>query len=121
MKILLIEDDPASAHAIALALKAASHEVIVASNGNEALQLLALNDIELVITSLVIPNIDGFDLINMIRLKRPKIPVVVVSDDLPRMQEKLFINDPVTFLKKPVSSSALISAVEQLSKSDRAA
>ena len=55
--ILLVEDEPPSGRAMALALKTAGHDVMIANSGAEALELLALHGFELVITDLVMPNL----------------------------------------------------------------
>ena len=47
------------------------HEVMSADNGTEAMELLHKHDFELVITDLVMPNLNGLNLINTIRLKWP--------------------------------------------------
>ena len=81
--ILLVEDDPPSSRAMSLALKTAGHEVMNADNGTAALELLALHQFDLVITDLVMPNLNGVNLINTIRLKWPDMPVVLTSGYLP--------------------------------------
>ena len=87
--ILLVEDDPPSGRAMALALKTAGHDVMIANSGAEALELLALHDFELVITDLVMPNLNGVNLINTIRLKRPKMPVTVGFKPAPSLKKGL--------------------------------
>ena len=71
--ILVVEDDAPSRRAVTLALKRAGHEVMNASDGTEALELLAKHHFELVITDLLMPNLNGLNLINTIRLKWPHI------------------------------------------------
>ena len=116
--ILLVEDDPLSGRAMALALKTAGHQVINASNGAEALDLIALHDFELVITDLVMPDLNGLNLINAIRLKRPKLPIILVSGYLAKDAGRAIFDAAATFLQKPVNPTALIMAVERvLSKS----
>jgi DNA-binding response OmpR family regulator len=70
--ILLVEDDPPSSRALTLALKTAGYEVINADNGTEALELLVMHDFELVITDLVMPNLNGLNLINAVHFKRAR-------------------------------------------------
>jgi len=116
--ILLVEDDPASGRAMALALKTAGHEVMNANNGAEALEMLAVRDFKLVITDLVMPNLNGLNLINAIRVKRPKLPLILISGYLPKDAGKAIIDETAAFLQKPVNPTALVMAVERvLSKS----
>ena len=56
-------------------------EVIAASDGMEAVELLPSNDVDLIITDLNMPNMDGFKFINMIR-ENPaykEIPIIILS------------------------------------------
>ena len=112
--ILLVEDDPPSGRAMALALKTAGHDVMSANNGAEALDLVALHDFELVVTDLVMPNLHGLHLINAIRFKRPKLPIILVSGYLPDEAGKAIVDKMSAFLQKPVSPTALLMAVERV-------
>ena len=116
--ILLVDDDPPSGRAMALALKTAGHDVMNANSGAEALELLAVIDFELVITDLVMPDLNGFNLINSIRFKQPKMPVILVSGYLAKDAGKAIVDEAAAFLQKPVSPTALVMAVARvLSKS----
>jgi len=57
--ILLVEDDGPSSRAVTLALKTAGHEVMNASDGVEAIELLSKHHFELVITDLLMPKLNG--------------------------------------------------------------
>ena len=109
--ILLVEDDPPSGRAMALALRTAGREVVNANSGTEALEMIALHDFELVITDLVMPNLNGLNLINAIRLKRPNMPIILVSGYLAKEAGKAIIDETAAFLQKPVSPTALVMAV----------
>jgi DNA-binding NtrC family response regulator len=116
--ILLVEDDPASSRAMSLALKTASHDVINADDGTEAVELLYKHDFELVITDLVMPNLNGLNLINTIRLKWPRMPLILMSGYLAKDAGKAIIDQTAAYLQKPVNPTALVMAVERvLSKS----
>jgi len=53
--------------------------VATASNGTEALALLAESRFEAIITDLVMPNMNGLDLINLIRRQWPDMGVILMS------------------------------------------
>jgi DNA-binding NtrC family response regulator len=112
--ILLVEDDPPSSRAVTLALKTAGHEVISASDGTEALELLALHDFELVITDLVMPNLNGLNLINAIRLKRPRMRIILMSGYLAKDAGKAIIDQTAAYLQKPVNPTTLLMTVERV-------
>jgi len=77
--ILLVEDDGPSLRAMTLALRTANYDVATASNGTEALALLAESRFEAIITDLVMPNMNGLDLINLIRRQWPDMGVILMS------------------------------------------
>jgi DNA-binding NtrC family response regulator len=110
--ILLVEDDPPSSRALTLALKTAGYEVINADNGTEALELLVMHDFELVITDLVMPNLNGLNLINAVHFKRPHMPVILMSGYLVKDAGKAIIDQTAVFLQKPINPTALIMAVD---------
>jgi len=78
-KILLVEDDEASARLYANGLRQKGFDVQVASNGSDADELLNMDRFGLVITDLMMPESDGFSLIQSIgRIPLPERPRVVV-------------------------------------------
>lgn len=81
-KIILIADDsPTIRKFVAFSLTMNGFEVISACDGMEALEKLPLNKIDLVITDLNMPNLDGFELIRTIRNNEEyhNIPIIILS------------------------------------------
>lgn len=81
-KVLVVEDSSIMREIIAEALRAHGVEVIEAGDGVEALAALELHaDVDLVVTDLEMPRIDGFELIRRIRAQArvPRLPAVVIS------------------------------------------
>jgi len=116
--ILVVEDDPTSSHVVTAALKSAGHQVINAGDGTEALNLLAKHHFELVITDLVMPNLNGLNLLKTIRLKWPHMPLILMSAYLSKEAGQAIIDQTAAFLQKPVNPTTLIMTVERvLSKS----
>jgi CheY-like chemotaxis protein len=77
--ILLAEDEALVAFLIEDVLRDAGHEVIVAANGREALALAGGARVDLLVTDLRMPEMDGFGLISALRSDRPGLPVVVMT------------------------------------------
>ena len=112
--ILLVEDDIPNQRAVTLALKTAGHEVMNAGDGTEALELLARHHFELVITDLLMPNLNGINLINTIRFKWPDIPLILMSGYLPQDLGKAIMEGIAAFLQKPFSPTTLIMTIERV-------
>lgn len=112
--ILVVEDDGPSRRAVTLTLKTAGHEVMNAGDGTEAIKLLSIHHFDLVITDLLMPNLNGQNLINTIRLKWPHMPIILTSGYLSQDLGKAIIDGMSAFLQKPFTPTALIMTVERL-------
>jgi DNA-binding NtrC family response regulator len=104
--ILLVEDDGPSSRGVTLALKTAGHEVMNAGDGTEALELLSIHHFGLVITDLLMPNLNGQNLIKTIRLKWPHMPIILTSGYLSQDLGKAIIDRTAAFLQKPFTPTA---------------
>lgn len=79
-KILIIEDEKPLAHALDLKLSHEGFAITATGSGEEALQLLAKEHFDLVLTDLIIPGVDGFKVLETIQDKKMKIPVIVMTN-----------------------------------------
>jgi len=80
--ILLVEDDKSSAFLVRKILQKHGYHVVVAGNGIEALQVLGKQPVDLVVTDVVMPLMDGVDLYDELK-KRPDtqhLPVIIITD-----------------------------------------
>lgn len=78
-KILLVEDSPTQAAQIRMLLEAAEHEVVHAANGRLALESLRGQAIDLVVTDLEMPEINGLQLVEQMRDDFSHIPTILVT------------------------------------------
>ena len=79
-KILVVEDERPMAHALELKLTHEGFEVAVANNGEEALGLVAKQNFDMIMLDLMMPKVDGFDLLTALKNKESKIPAIVLSN-----------------------------------------
>ena len=79
--ILIVEDDPPLRRLVHRMLEAAGFELIEAPNGEEALSLArgSREPIDLLLTDIVLPHMDGFDLADAITRMRPETRVLYMS------------------------------------------
>lgn len=107
-RVLVVDDEERIRTIYRRWLVRAGYDVLEASSGNEAIQVLfAESHIKLVITDRVMPMGSGEDVIRVIRATWPTISVVVVTgfgDDL---------RTTVPVISKPVNGPTLIEAVER--------
>lgn len=113
--ILVVEDDQALNKLICRVLTKNNYEVISAFDGEEALALLDKNYIDLIVTDLMMPKMDGYDLTKELRENGYQLPILVVTakDSFPDKLKgfKLGIDD---YMVKPIDVNELLLRVEAL-------
>ena len=77
--ILVIDDEPHMRRVLEIMLRQAGHKVFSASDGQEALELMHVNRIDLVITDMRMPRMDGIELLTRMRAEDNQTPVIVVT------------------------------------------
>lgn len=78
-KILIVDDEQNMRIALFEALSRNGHEVAVAENGRMALEMIARQQPELVITDIKMPGMDGLELLRQIKALLPGLPVVIMT------------------------------------------
>jgi CheY-like chemotaxis protein len=80
-KILIVDDEPAVLFALseALADRRRGVKVATATNGKEAMAILESEKVDLVVTDLRMPEMDGFELMAWLRRSFPHLPVIVMT------------------------------------------
>ena len=113
--IMVVEDDQALNKLICRVLVKNNYEVVPAFDGEEALSLLDQNYIDLIITDLMMPKVDGYDLTKELRESGYQLPILVVTakDTFPDKLNgfKLGIDD---YMVKPIDVNELLLRVEAL-------
>jgi len=119
-RLLIVDDSPVMRSFLRRAITSAGIEVAQyceAGNGAEALDLLEKQPVDLVLTDINMPVLDGAGLVDRLR-RNPKlqsIPVVVVSTDstAPRMAELMQLGAR-GYLRKPFAPEQLIALLDEL-------
>ncbi|WP_426593424.1 response regulator [Cellulomonas sp. McL0617] len=78
MKVLVVDDEPGLAHALAITLRASGWEVVTASDGASALRAAAAHTPDVVLLDLGLPDMSGLDVITAVRAWS-RMPIVVLS------------------------------------------
>jgi two-component system, cell cycle response regulator CtrA len=79
MRVLLIEDDSATAHSIELMLKSESFNVYTTDLGEEGIDLGKLYDYDIILLDLNLPDMSGFEVLRSLRVARVKTPTLILS------------------------------------------
>ena len=116
--ILLVEDEDAVRNFGARALRSRGYTVIEAQSGVDALHQLethAMEDIDLVVSDVVMPEMDGPSLLRELRARKPEIRVIFVSGYAEEaFRKNLPEGQQFDFLPKPFSLKQLIEAVKRV-------
>lgn len=118
LKVLVVEDDPFLREAITQSLDRLGAKVITAGDGKEAFDLLSKNTIDLVISDVQMPVMNGLDLLRNIRKGDPRVPVVLLATGEAQVNEEQAIKEgAVGLIYKPFSLKTLkerLLAIESL-------
>lgn len=113
--ILIIDDDPAVSRTLSLILTRAGYQVATAVSGRSGLELLTGGAFDLVLTDIIMPELDGIEAIRKIRTDHPGLRVIAMSGggqidkaDFLHMAEALGAD---RVIEKPVRSDKLLELV----------
>ena len=114
-KILIAEDERPMLRALELKLSHEGFEVVTATNGNEALEKIEADQFDLILLDLVMPEVDGFAVLEDLRQHRVMTPVFVLSNLSQGQDEKraLDLGASQFFVK---SNTPIASIVESINK-----
>jgi signal transduction histidine kinase/CheY-like chemotaxis protein len=108
--ILLVEDDDAVRRVASRSLSQRGYEVLTAPDGEAALAVLERRSVDLVVTDVVMPNLDGPSLVRVVRTRWPRIKVLLSTGYIDGSLEMHELADhPV--LRKPYSQQKLLEKV----------
>lgn len=113
--ILLVEDDASLSTVLADYLRSKGYTVETANNGKDAWELIMIKRYDIIISDILMPRMNGYELLKLIRAQYPMLPVIILSakverDDIMRAYE-LGCDDYVT---KPFSMDILICKIEAM-------
>lgn len=114
--VLLVEDEPAVLGLAERVLTEEGYHVLKAHDGVEALEIAGQckDDIQLLLTDVVMPRMNVIDLVRELRFSRPEIKVVYSSGYTDEIVLKQGIaNSEIEFLEKPYSPSTLLNKIRQ--------
>ncbi len=115
MRILIVEDERKVSNFIRQALEEEQYAVDQAFNGKEGLELAEVYEYDLIILDLMLPGMGGLEIINVLRQKRKKIPILVLTAR-DGVQDKVTVLDAGgdDYLTKPFSIEEFLARVRAL-------
>lgn len=132
VKILVVDDDGPVRLTLKAMVNSFGYDCLVAESGQEALSILAENDIDVVLSDIVMPGMDGLELLKQIKTSHMNTDVIIATGFSGKVNYAEVIKaGAMDFIKKPIDLAeleaklargfrerALIRSLEQLSLSD---
>lgn len=116
-KVLLVEDDPTLSFIVQDALIREGFDVLCAPNGESGLKMFKESEPDVIVADVMMPKMDGFEMVRLIRLISPDVPVLFLTartalDDVVKGFE-LGAND---YIRKPFQILELVVRIKALLK-----
>jgi two-component system cell cycle response regulator CtrA len=115
MRVLLVEDDAAQAQSLRLILESEGFDVDLASLGEDGLEVGRLYDYSLILLDLMLPDMDGHEVLRRLRDARVATPVLIVSG-LDEVDHKVkgLVHGADDYIVKPFAREELLARIHAI-------
>ena len=113
--ILVVEDDQHTRKLISAVLKQEGYTSFAAVDGEDALQIMDKQQIDLIILDIMMPKMDGYELTKHLRSSDQKLPILMVSaKQLPEDKHRGFLAGTDDYMTKPLDIKEMVWRVKAL-------
>ncbi len=117
-KVLLVDDDELVRYALSHYLRKTGHEVIELDDGFKVPDLLVNEKPDIIVTDLIMPGVEGIEVIIEARRTHPDLPIIVMSGggrkvDISILETAQFLGANAS-LAKPFDENELVRLIEEL-------
>jgi len=119
MKLLIVDDDKTTRKLLSLYLKGKGYEVVPAENGLDAIEKLGTESINLVVTDMNMPYMDGIELTKTLRSDSilKNMPIIMVTTEADDDEKKKAFDAGVDdYLVKPTNADAISDSIKRIVK-----
>ena len=115
LKILIVEDDESLLQLYHIILQKEGYATFLAHNGQEAWNIMEREHIDLIITDILMPVMDGYEFVNYVRKENPSIPILMITakDDF-ASKSRGFRLGTDDYMTKPVDVEEMVLRVRAL-------
>jgi DNA-binding response OmpR family regulator len=115
MRVLIVEDDPAIARFLERGLAAHGHQSVSTDNGHDGVIMAADESVDFVLLDIMLPGMDGQEVLRRIRARRPGVPVLMLTArDEVRDKVSALDGGADDYLTKPFDLDELLARVRAL-------
>lgn len=112
--ILLVDDEKQILQSLAEGLCCYVHDwnIFTAENGKQGAEIVDSHLVDVVVTDLRMPTMDGYELLLHIRKTKPDLPVIVMTADwMPDLENRLIPLGAVQCVKKPFDLAEMVTSI----------
>jgi DNA-binding NtrC family response regulator len=112
-RVLVVDDEPTIRRFAARVLLEEGFEVLEAGDGVEALTTIAAREVNAVVTDIVMPRLNGVQLMEALSVSHPQLPIVLMSGYATRELTGMGIAAPCAMIAKPFPPELLVEEVRR--------
>lgn len=113
--ILVVEDDPHARKLMVMVLQQNNYHPIPAKDGLDALEIMDHQQVDLVITDIMMPNMDGFELVRTLREGDATLPILIITaKEAMQDKKKGFQIGTDDYMVKPIDEEEMLLRVQAL-------
>ena len=114
-RVLVVDDDPQVVRLLRVNLELEGYEVVSAGDGNAALEAVAAQKPDLVVCDVMMPGMDGVEVVRRLRADNQTVPVVMLSAKAMRSDMRAGLDAGANeYVTKPFDPAELIEVVDRL-------
>ncbi|NLM57418.1 MAG: response regulator transcription factor [Clostridiales bacterium] len=114
-RILVVDDDKHTRMLLRAILENDNYTVLTATNGEEALEVLDREHVDLVVLDIMMPKMDGYEFTKLIRKTNETLPILMVTaKHLPADEKKGFLVGTDDYITKPIDEEKLLLRIKAL-------
>jgi CheY-like chemotaxis protein len=114
--ILVVDDEPGIRTMVQFELSQQGHNILTADSGVRALEILESSHVDLILTDMRMPQMDGLDLVAKVRNTRPAIPIILMTGFIEERVRKVQEYKLAGTLNKPFTIDQLAELVDKTLK-----
>ena len=114
-QILVVDDDKNTRLLLKAVLQAENYNVFTAENGEQALEVMDTEHIDLVVLDIMMPKMDGYEFTKILRENDNNLPILMVSaKQLPADKQKGFLVGTDDYMTKPIDETEMLLRIKAL-------
>ena len=114
-QILVVDDDKNTQLLFKAVLQAENYNVFTAENGEQALEVMDREHIDLVVLDIMMPKVDGYEFTKTLRENDNNLPILMVSaKQLPADKQKGFLVGTDDYMTKPIDETEMLLRIKAL-------